>query len=58
LFRADAAFAKLEVYDYLEQRDIGYTIRLLANEVLHEHIKYLLKRPVGRLPKKPSAMPP
>jgi hypothetical protein len=54
LFRADAAFAKPEVYDYLEPRDIGYAIRLPANEVLHEHIKHLLKRPVGRPPKKPS----
>jgi len=54
LFRSDAAFAKPEVYEYLEQRDIGYAIRLPANEVLHEHIKHLLKRPVGRPPKKPS----
>jgi hypothetical protein len=54
LFRADAAFAKPEVYEYMEQRDIGYAIRLPANEVLHEYIKYLLKRPVGRPPKKPS----
>ena len=54
LFRADAAFAKPEVYEYMEQRDIGYAIRLPANEVLHEHIKHLLKRPVGRPPKKPS----
>jgi len=53
LFRADAAFAKPEVYDYLEPRDIGYAIRLPANEVLQEHIKHLLKRPVGRPPKKP-----
>jgi hypothetical protein len=54
LFRADAAFAKPEVYEYLEQRGIGYAIRLPANEVLQEHIKHLLKRPVGRPPKKPS----
>jgi hypothetical protein len=53
LFRADAAFAKPETYEYLEPRDIGYTIRLPANEVLQEHIKHLLKRPVGRPPKKP-----
>jgi len=32
------------VYDYLEPRDIGYAIRLPANEVLQEHIKHLLKR--------------
>ena len=54
LFRADAAFAKPEAYEYLEQRDIGYAIRLPANEILQEHIKYPLKRPVGRPPKKPS----
>ena len=53
LFRADAAFAKPEVYEYLEPRDIGYAIRLSANEVLQEHIKHLLKRPVGRPPQKP-----
>jgi len=54
LFRADAAFAKPEVYEYLEQRDIGYAVRLPANEVLQEHIKHLLKRPAGRPPKKPT----
>jgi len=53
LFRADAAFAKPEVYGYLEPRDIGYAIRLPANEVLQEHIKHLLKRPIGRPPQKP-----
>jgi len=53
LFRADAAFAKPEVYDYLELREIGYAIRLPANEVLQEHVKHLLKRPVGRPPEKP-----
>lgn len=53
LFRADAAFAKPEVYQYLELRRIGYAIRLPANEILQEHIKHLLKRPVGRPPKKP-----
>jgi hypothetical protein len=53
LFRADAAFAKPEVYEYLEPRDIGYAIRLPANEVLREHIKHLLKRPMGRPSKKP-----
>ena len=48
LFRADAAFAKPEVYEYLESRDIGYAMRLPANEVLQRHIRHLLKRPVGR----------
>lgn len=53
LFRADAAFANPEVYEYLEPRDIGYAIRLPSNEVLQEHIEHLLKRPVGRPPNKP-----
>jgi len=53
LFRGDAAFAKPEVYEYLEPRDIGYAVRLPANEVLQEHIKHLLKRPAGRPPKMP-----
>ena len=53
LFRADAAFAKPEVYEFLESRDIGYAMRLPANEVLQRHILHLLKRPVGRPPKKP-----
>jgi hypothetical protein len=53
LFRADAAFAKPEVYEYLESRDYGYAMRLPANEVLQRYIRHLLKRPVGRPPKKP-----
>ena len=53
LFRADAAFAKPEVYEYLESRDTGYAMRLPANEVLQGNIRHLLRRPVGRPPKKP-----
>ncbi len=53
LFRADAAFARPEVYEYLEPRDLGYAIRLPANDLLQERIKHLLKRPVGRPPQKP-----
>ena len=53
LFRADAAFAKPDVYEYLEARDTGYAMRLPANEVLQGNIRHLLKRPVGRPPKKP-----
>ena len=52
LFRADSAFAKPEIYDYLELREIGYAIRLPANEVLQRHIRHLLNRLVGRPPKK------
>ena len=53
LFRADAAFAKREVCEYLEPRDIGYAIRLPANDVLEREIENLLKRPEGELPEKP-----
>jgi Transposase DDE domain group 1 len=49
-FRADAAFAMPEVYEYLEASRIKYAIRLPANQVLQNRISYLLKRPVGRPP--------
>ena len=49
-FRADAAFANPEVYEYLEGEGIKYAIRLPANRVLQERISYLLTRPVGRPP--------
>ena len=45
LFRGDAAFAKPELYEYLEQEQIGYAIRLPANQVIHEQIQPLLERP-------------
>ena len=45
LFRADAAFAKPEIYEYLETRQIGYAIRLPANEVLQRKIAHLQTRP-------------
>ena len=45
LFRADAAFAKPEIYEYLETRQIDYAIRLPANEVLHREIAHLLVPP-------------
>ena len=45
--RDDVAFAKAEVYEYLEARDIGYAIRLPANEVLQERISHLFRQPVG-----------
>src|SRR5918911_442438 len=53
-FRGDAAFAKPELYESLEDEDIGYAIRLPANPVLQERISHLLTRPVGRPPKKPQ----
>src|SRR5919106_1013274 len=49
-FRADAAFANPEVYEFLEAERIKYAIRLPANRVLQGRIGYLLKRPVGRPP--------
>lgn len=53
LFRADAAFAKPELYDYLETRQIGYAIRLPANEVLQREIAHLLVRPTEWPSRKP-----
>lgn len=52
-FRADAAFATPEVYEYLEAHSFLYAIRLPANEALYQEIAFLLTRPVGRPPKKP-----
>ncbi len=52
-FRGDAGFAKPELYEFLEAEGYRYAIRLPANDVLHEEIADLLKRPVGRPPKKP-----
>jgi hypothetical protein len=53
-FRGDAAFAKPELYELLEDEGIGYAIRLPANPVLQERIGHLLTRPVGRPPKRPQ----
>jgi hypothetical protein len=49
-FRADAAFAMPEVYEFLEAEGMKYTIRLPANRVLQDKIAHLLTRPVGRPP--------
>ncbi|MGB6923304.1 MAG: IS1380 family transposase [Methyloceanibacter sp.] len=49
-FRADAAFANPEVYEFLEAEGYKYAIRLPANQILQQRIAYLLKRPVGRPP--------
>lgn len=46
-FLADAAFAKPEIYEDLEERGILYAIRLPANDVLQRLIQPLLTRPVG-----------
>ncbi len=49
-FRADAAFAKPEIYEFLETEGYAYAIRLPTNTVLQEKISHLLTRPVGRPP--------
>jgi hypothetical protein len=46
-FRADAAFAKPEVYEALEKRGVRYAIRIPANDGLERDIAELLRRPVG-----------
>jgi Transposase DDE domain group 1 len=51
-FRADAAFASPDVYEYLEENRILYAIRIPANQNLQREIDHLLTRPVGRPPKK------
>ncbi len=49
-FRADAAFAGPEIYEFLEAQGMKHAIRLPANRVLQESIAFLLRRPVGRPP--------
>ena len=51
-FRGDAAFAKPEIYEYLEEKGFLYALRLPANQVLQAKIRHLLTRPVGRPPRK------
>jgi hypothetical protein len=46
--RADAAFARPEIYEALERRGTRYAIRLPANDVLERQIGDLLTRPRGR----------
>jgi hypothetical protein len=53
-FRADAAFAKPNVYAFLEAKQFAYAIRLPANAVLEREIQHLLTRPVGRPSKRPK----
>ena len=52
-FRADAAFAKPEIYEALEERGVQYAIRIPANDNLERDIAELLTRPVGRPSHKP-----
>jgi len=53
VFRADAAFAKPELYEALEEREVKYAIRLPANDNLDRNITELLTRPLGRPSYKP-----
>jgi hypothetical protein len=48
VIRADAAFAKPEVYEKSEERGAKYAIRIPANDSLERDIAELLTRPVGR----------
>lgn len=47
LFRADAVFAKPEIYETLEQRGVKFAIRLPAIDSLRRDIEELLTRSVG-----------
>ena len=55
VFRADAAFAKPEIYEALEERGVKYAIRIPANDSLEREIVELLRRPLGRPSYKPVA---
>ena len=54
MFRADAAFAKPEIYEALEERGVKYAIRIPANENLERDVVELLLRPVGCPSHKPT----
>ncbi len=53
VFRADAAFAKPEIYEKSEERGVKYAIRIPANDSLERDIAEVLTRPVGRPSHKP-----
>jgi hypothetical protein len=55
-FRGDAAFAKPEIYEYLDENGYLYAIRLPANDILYEKIQHLLTQPVGQPSKKPMVL--
>ena len=52
-FRADAAFAKPEIYEAVEERGVDYAIRIPANKNLALEIEDILFRPLGRPSEKP-----
>jgi hypothetical protein len=49
-FRGDAAFALPDLYEFLEDENYLYAIRLKANANLQKRIAHRLTRPVGRPP--------
>lgn len=51
--RADAAFAKPELYEVLEKRGVKYAIRIPSNDILEREVAELLTRSVGRPSHKP-----
>jgi hypothetical protein len=42
LFRGDAGFARPEIYQYLEEQDYEYAIRLPANQVLQRELARII----------------
>jgi len=46
--RADAAFAKPDIYEALEKRGVKYAIRIPSNDILEREVADLLTRSVGR----------
>ena len=52
-FRADAAYAKPDIYEALEERGVNYAIHLPAKECLERDVAELLSRPVERPSVKP-----
>jgi hypothetical protein len=53
VFRADATFAKPEIYEAVEERGVKYAIRIPANDTLERDVAELLTRPLGRPSRKP-----
>ena len=53
VFRADAASAKPDIYEVLEERGVKYAIRIPSNDSLDRAIEELLTRPMGRPSHKP-----
>ena len=52
-FRADAPFAKPEIYEALEERGADYAIRIPANQSLELEVEDILFRPSGRTSRQP-----